>query len=59
MSMFMDCAAPDIADPTANVRMNATSTGFRPNAETRLPMSGNIAVDAMVYALPAHMKSVP
>lgn len=59
MSMFMLCAAPDMAEPIANVRMKKTRTGFRPNADTRFPMSGRTAVEAMVYALPAQMKSIP
>ncbi len=59
MSMFMLCDAPDMAEPIANVRMKKTSTGLRPNADTRFPMSGRTAVDAMVYALPAQMKSIP
>ena len=59
MSMFMFCAAPEIADPIAKMKMNTRRTGFLPNADARLPMKGRIAVDAMVYALPAHTKSVP
>ena len=57
--MFMLCAAPVMADPKANVRINATRTGFRPKADTKFPIRGRTAVDAMVYALPAQMKSVP
>ena len=59
MSMFMFCAAPEMADPIAKTTMNARSTGFLPNAEARLPMKGRTAVDAIVYALPAQTKSVP
>ena len=47
MSMFMFCAAPEMAEPMANVTMNARRTGFRPNADARLPMKGRTAVDAM------------
>ena len=47
MSMFMFCAAPEMADPMANVTMNARRTGFLPNADARLPMKGRTAVDAM------------
>ena len=57
--MFMFCAAPEMADPIAKTKMKAMRTGLRPNASTRLPMSGRTAVAAMVYALPAQMKSVP
>lgn len=59
MSMFRLCAAPETADPAANVTMKNTRTGFRPNADTRLPMSGRTAVEAIVYALPAQMKLTP
>ncbi len=45
-----------MAEPIANAMMNATRTGFRPSADTRLPTRGRTAVDAIVYALP--MKSV-
>ena len=47
MSMFMFCAAPEMAEPMANVTMKPRSTGFRPNADARLPMKGRTAVDAM------------
>ena len=56
MCMFMFCAAPEMAEPMANVTMNLRRTGFRPNADARLPMKGRTAVGA---ALPAHTKSVP
>ena len=55
--MFWD--APEMADPIAKMQMKNRRTGFLPNADARLPMKGRIAVDAMVYALPAHTKSVP
>ena len=59
MSILMFCAAPEIADPMAKVRTKERRTGFRPNPETRSPTSGMTAVDAMVYALPGQIKSVP
>ena len=59
MSMFMFCAAPEMADPIAKTTMNARSTGFLPNADARLPMKGRTAVEAIVYALRAQTKSVP
>ena len=55
----MLCAAPAIAEPNANARMKDKRTGLRPNPDTKLPTRGMTAVDAIVYALPAHMKSFP
>ena len=59
MSMLMFCAAPEIAEPMAKVRTKESRTGLRPNPDTRSPTRGITAVDAMVYALPGQMKSVP
>lgn len=59
MNMFMLRAPPHKAEPTANMTTNVRSTGFLPNTDTRPPTVGRIAVDAIVYALPAQMKSVP
>lgn len=48
MSIFILCAEPEIAEPTAKARMNAMRTGFRPKADTKLPIRGSTAVDAIV-----------
>lgn len=48
-----------MAEPNANTNIKESKTGLRPKPETRFPTSGMTAVDAIVYALPAHMKSVP
>ena len=55
----MLCAAPVIAEPAAKQTMNPSRIGFRPKLETRPPMRGRTAVEAIVYALPAQMKSLP
>ena len=52
-------APPEIADPSANIDTNVRRTGFLPNTETMPPTRGSIAVDAIVYALPAKIKSSP
>jgi hypothetical protein len=56
INIFIDCAAPQIADPTAKKRMNARTAGFRPTLDTRPPTRGRTAVEAMPYALPTHRK---
>lgn len=48
MSIFMLQEEPQIAEPSANRAMNTSKTGFRPNTETRPPMRGSTAVDAIV-----------
>lgn len=59
ISIFMLCAAPEMAEPTAKVNIRNIRTLFLPNTDTRPPMRGRTAVEAMVYALPAQMKSFP
>ena len=59
MSIFMLCAAPVIAEPAAKQTMNPSRIGFRPKLETKRPIRGRTAVEAIVYALPAQMKSLP
>ena len=59
MSMFMLWAAPQMPDPTANMRMNARRIGLRPKPSARWPTKGIMAVEATVKALPTQMKSVP
>ena len=59
MNISIFCAAPQSADPRAKVRMKVMSTGLRPKVEARSPTNGTTAVEEMVYALPAHMKSFP
>ena len=55
----MLCAAPEIAEPRAKIKTKLMRIGLRPRIETRSPTMGTIAVEAIVYALPAQIKSVP
>ena len=59
MSMFMFCAAPQMVEPMAKNVMKVKSIVLRPKLDARSPTSGMKAVEAMVYALPTHIKSVP
>ena len=44
MSMFMLCAAPPRAEPTAKKPIERSRIGFLPTIETRFPHSGMTAV---------------
>ena len=59
ISMFMFCAAPDIADPTAKNTNEASITGRLPNIWANPPDSGKKAVEERAYEVPTQTNSVP
>ena len=48
--MFMDVAAPVIAEPAANERIATARTTRRPKMSAKRPLIGRTAVQAIVYA---------
>ena len=52
-------AVPQRTEPTQKKQMKVSRMLFRPKPSTSPPTSGSTAVDAMVYAPPAQMKSSP
>jgi hypothetical protein len=59
MSIFMDCAAPAMADPAANMAMEPSMTTLLPKMSLSPPEAGMEAAEARPYALPIQMKSGP
>lgn len=55
----MDCAAPPMADPAANMAMELSMTILLPKMSLRPPEAGMKAAEARPYALPIQMKSGP
>lgn len=59
MSIFIDCAAPLMADPAAKMAIDPSMTTLLPKMLLSPPEAGMKAADAREYALPIQMKSVP
>lgn len=59
MSMCILVAAPQTTEPTKKAKIKTSNMIFRPKRVVRPPQSGRIAVEAIVYAPPAQMKSLP
>lgn len=58
MSMFIDCAAPQMAAPPAKRPIEPSIIGWRPNILDKPPAGGIEAAPARAYALPTHTNSL-
>ena len=59
MSMFIDCAPPHNALPSAKSRIQINRTGRRPNMLAKCDDIGIAATDASVYPDPIQTNSAP
>jgi hypothetical protein len=59
MSIFIDCAAPAMADPAVKMAIDPSMMTLLPKMLLSPPAAGMKAAEDRAYALPIQMKSAP